>query len=593
MACVCAQVNLPVHAPDDPERYDGPLELTFQVDATALDEVESMGLRGGTPPLSWEQSVAMRDPNNNGFWEATVTFEEFPDILEFKFILNEEVWELGTANRLMPRGWTRMLKEPMVWDRSWGLPPGSEPPLERAGLQQDLDLLKDALHTMHPAPERYLDEDGLEGLFSAYGEAFAAASTREDAFFALSRLVAQLRCGHTHVSPFNQPSLVQQMVLQGGDKLPFAFCWVDGRAFVTRPPSPEGHVPVGSEITSINGMAMADLRDTLLTAVKRDGSNVAQALEQLTLTGLGPAEAWDALQPIVLPPDGGMYRMVFTDAQGAQRETMLAACSREERRSQWTQAGVAWPAKPSDSWSFDITDDGIGILVLGTFNIWAMDMDWRAFLDQSFQKLRDAGAKALVLDIRDNEGGADEVLEALAGHLYREDAVLPGQEVRLAYQTLPERLSQHAYSWNDAWRDWGNQVVPTGDGRYTWKKDLGPQRIQGQKKAYAGPVYALIGPRNSSATFYLARSLKATGRATLAGTASGGNLRGINGGQVAFFELPHSGLEVDIPLVGSTFDEQADGGVQPDWRITPTVDAARAGVDGQLAELLRRIRDRD
>lgn len=52
---------------------------------------------------------------------------------------------------------------------------------------------------------------------------------------------------------------------------------------------------------------------------------------------------------------------------------------------------------------------------------------------------------------------------------------------------------------------------------------------------------------------------------------TGGSQRGINGGAFFFLRLPHSGIEMDMPLIG-TFPPQAlpDAGVTPDIMVTLT-----------------------
>lgn len=58
---------------------EGPVTLTFQVDARALEGPgmpgpETIGLRGSAPPLSWDRSVPMSDPRGNGGGADEVLF---------------------------------------------------------------------------------------------------------------------------------------------------------------------------------------------------------------------------------------------------------------------------------------------------------------------------------------------------------------------------------------------------------------------------------------------------------------------------------------------------------------------------------------
>jgi C-terminal processing protease CtpA/Prc len=109
-------------------------------------------------------------------------------------------------------------------------------------------------------------------------------------------------------------------------------------------------------------------------------------------------------------------------------------------------------------------------------------------------------------------------------------------------------------------------------------------------RPFRGQVIALVGPQNSSAGYLLARDLKATGAALLMGEPTGGNLRGLNGGQIAWLTLPASGVAVDIPLVASFAPgDPPDGGVPPDVTVAPSWADAAAGVDTAMQAALRRL----
>lgn len=97
---------------------------------------------------------------------------------------------------------------------------------------------------------------------------------------------------------------------------------------------------------------------------------------------------------------------------------------------------------------------------------------------------------------------------------------------------------------------------------------------------------------NSSAGFILARLLQQHRLATLVGQTTGGNQKGITAGAVFFVRLPHSGIEVDVPLIGTGYDvakHLPDAGIQPDWPVEPTVQDWVFGKDTPVKTILRRI----
>ena len=95
-----------------------------------------------------------------------------------------------------------------------------------------------------------------------------------------------------------------------------------------------------------------------------------------------------------------------------------------------------------------------------------------------------------------------------------------------------------------------------------------------------------MGPENSSATFALAQLVKQTGAATLVGQPTGGNQRGLNGGQLAWVNLPNSGVAVDIPLLASSYRiDTPDASVTPDVLVKRSFDLQAAGRDQEMAAI--------
>jgi len=90
----------------------------------------------------------------------------------------------------------------------------------------------------------------------------------------------------------------------------------------------------------------------------------------------------------------------------------------------------------------------------------------------------------------------------------------------------------------------------------------------------------LTDAQNSSATFQFAQRIQALGLGKLCGGATGGNQRGINGGAFFFLELPGSGLEADVPLIGRfPLTPKPDAGLTPDIAVEVTAQDIAAGRD--------------
>jgi hypothetical protein len=77
--------------------------------------------------------------------------------------------------------------------------------------------------------------------------------------------------------------------------------------------------------------------------------------------------------------------------------------------------------------------------------------------------------------------------------------------------------------------------------------------------------------------------MKASGAATLLGQTTAGNLRGLNGGELAWIHLPASGVGIDIPLLAAVYEgDVPDASVLPDVLLVPRFEDAQSGIDTEM-----------
>jgi C-terminal processing protease CtpA/Prc len=199
------------------------------------------------------------------------------------------------------------------------------------------------------------------------------------------------------------------------------------------------------------------------------------------------------------------------------------------------------------------TDDGIAYLAIDTF---ARDQinDFERALE-TLRSLR--GAKALVLDVRNNSGGDEWLARRLAGFFLRDEKVYAAQRVRDPRQP-------------DGFRE---------------RED---RRLRGNADpdVFAGPVAVLMGPENMATSEVFLLMMKQAPAAVLVGA----NSYGSSGNAVAWQLLP--GLVVMMPSAqalrpdGTMFEGE---GITPHIHVPSTADQL-AEADPVLEEALLRLR---
>lgn len=452
--------------------------------------------------------------------------------------------------------------------------------LEPVALSNDLAILERALVQLHPGLTLHQSEVEYQANLNRLKTAWSRPRTLPEAYLELSEFLSTIRCGHTYANFYNQPESVASALFLRPDKLPLTFQWVEGRMLVTRGPGMEH----GDEVTHVQGKPVREVLESLLRYVKADGSNDAKRVDDLQISGLGKHEAFDVFFPLVYPPTGGSYK-VSVIRQGRAQKLELSAVSREGRRE------LLKLSEP-EPWEHRVLDEGAGYLRLSSFTTWNFKFDWRARLREAFDTFRSRTPDHVIIDIRGNEGGDDDVIEALISYLLEGQITYQPTPQYLKFRSVPADLRPFLEAWDKSVFEAGEgetEARPNGyrrPGRSQW-----PVTIEPSPLAYRGKVWLLVGPSNSSATHYLASLFKTHKLATLVGGNTGGSGRGMNGSQFLKLNLPNSRFEVDIPLIATRPNPAGpDEGVVPDVLVERTYAGLAAGRDPELSEALALIK---
>jgi Peptidase family S41 len=452
-------------------------------------------------------------------------------------------------------------------------------PLTGEQAQRELRILKRALSDLHPGLYRYQTPEQFEATFAQAQAEVAGGSDAMRMYLIASRIAAAVRCGHTWTNTINQGPAMQQ-ALAALPALPLRVKLLEDRLWVTASADP--NVPSNVELLSIDGRTPAALIDEFLPYLRADGGNDGKRRSQLDSDANGGA--MDRLLPLLHPPGADGYTVEFRSDGDKTRTAVVRGIAVTERERLLTTAGQT---PESEEWRFSIEGD-IATLRLPTFALWNSDFDWRAFLQKSFDTLAEKRVPHLIIDLRENEGGDDTIGRALMAHLLTKPHTIPTSRGETAYERVPYDLARFLDTWDFSFFDRTGQVV-RGEQR-NWSLREQPQDIVVTPVArpYRGKVVLLTGPRMSSATFLLARNIKASGIGTLIGRETGGSLRGLNGGQLAWLTLPVSGVSIDIPLISSVAEtSQPDRGVAPDIAVRTRIEDLARGIDPDREAALR------
>ena len=142
-------------------------------------------------------------------------------------------------------------------------------------LQADFAVMKKTLTAIHPAIYHYNTPESLEKDFIEFQNKLNKPLSEGDFFILVSQFLNKLKCGHTYTNPYNQGDKLKEGLFNQKNYFPFYFQIIDGKMIITANASSK-NISLGSEITKINGIAVKDIIEKLLTVTKADGNSTLE-----------------------------------------------------------------------------------------------------------------------------------------------------------------------------------------------------------------------------------------------------------------------------------------------------------------------------
>lgn len=450
----------------------------------------------------------------------------------------------------------------------------------------DVAILREAYEGLHPGLYRYNSRASMRARFDALARDWSRQQSLKQAYLSLSRFLAIIKCGHSYANFYNQSDAVHQQLFAARDRLPFHFLWLDERMVVTKNFSGEPLLAAGTEVISIDGTHSTALLRQLMMFARADGNNDAKRRSLLEVQGADEYETFDLFYSMSHPEAAqGFSLRVRPFSGGPLARVEVSPVARTQIRGASRAEALS---KGAPYWRVEYPKERVAVLIMPGWALYNSDWDWSSFLNASFEEFQAPGIARLVIDLRGNEGGLDCGHEIIA-RLIDRDLLLTAYERRVRYRQTPDHLNPYLDTWDDSFRNWGDDAIRIDDEFYRLRSsaESSVPVITPKGPRFRGEVVVLIDSSNSSATFQFANIMKANGLGRLIGSPTGGNLRGINGGAFFFLRLPESGIECDLPLIGAfPPTPMPDAGIMPDIWVERTAQDIASGRDAVLEAAL-------
>jgi len=570
-------------------------QITFKVDMGAENPSE-VGIKGNISPLSENKSYPLEDVDGDGIYETTLTFNTSKSNLKFRFTNGTDDELRGSDDRIL---WFKEepLTESYVFNEFRFYTPEQIEKLSysKEQIKEDIATLSEIIQYVHPNIYQYIDSLALQRELVGLEYKINADPNITTVYKEVSRFLAKIKCSHTFTNPWNQGPDVEKALFYQPDKIPFTFRRIGKRLFLDKNASDNEQLKRGWEIRSINGIKVSAVLDSLALYVTSDGNNYEKRLERLVVLEEDKHSLFDIFYPLAFGKPEAFDLMLTHPITQDTIETSVKAISKTHRTKKLLENYGDVKVSFADGWQFKIIGKDIGLLSINSFAIEGKDFDWEDFLDDVFEQLNKENVSHFIIDIRDNEGGQLEVVEYLLTHMLQKPFDAPELKSSVRYEKIPESFEKHISTWTKIPYSFKGQYDSYENGRYQLKSKFGAKAktYKPQKDGFRGKVYLMTSAQNSSATHQMATYASMMDEVTLVGSETGGNVQGLNAGFLFFLRLPHSRVEIDVPILNMKIplgdSANPDRGILPDIPLSNEPADILTGTDSVLQKLLEHI----
>jgi hypothetical protein len=391
-------------------------------------------------------------------------------------------------------------------------------------LRQDLAELEAAINRIHPDVEHSVRKADLERALSDVRARLNRPMTRDEAWLAMAALNPILADGHLVVTfPGGSGAELDRHLGAGGRLFPFdVHVAADGELFIRSGFNGAASALQGRRIAAIDGVAGRQISQRLLAYVNGD----TPALRATLLSMRFPFFYWK------LFGDKQSYRVLVSGVESVVEGRGEMPLAYSERSFE-------------QLFRLEMPNPRQAVLTINEF-YWREKSKFYEFTREAFARMQAAGTRTLVIDIRGNTGGDDDMwLEGLMPYI----ASRPYRNGSDSVLKVIEGRQKEGQKVGDVVRGSQSTYQPSLDN---------PLR-------FTGKVYVLIGPATYSSAILFTTAVQDHGFATVVGT--GGAARATQSGGTQSVTLSRTRIGLVVPRFLLKRASGAAGLVQPDILI--------------------------
>lgn len=366
-------------------------------------------------------------------------------------------------------------------------------------LKSELTFLFNTLKETHPALHRHTSSEALQQKFNSLQTQLKEGLTSFDFYRVAWELTAAVKCGHTRLRP---PAELTAQLRATGKFFPLPVRFAN-KTMYAKLPDQSLH-----EVQAINGTPVSEIVSVLFARMAVDGNAENAKYDWLQRFWFYYAWLYNHKAPTFELQLKSTADVVETKTFAAIDQA--AALQLRFNKGADADTPISFSQKPD-----------FGYLNISTFSSGdyrAKNIDYYAFLAQTFQQLKQAKISTLVVDIRGNGGGDDQYGATLCRYL----------------TATPFRYFRKV------------EEVRGGKMMTVDHPCLQPQPVA--PDAFTGKIFILTDGRTFSTAADVASVFGSNRMGTIVGRETGGGYEGNTSGRSENIALPLTGIVINIPL---------------------------------------------
>jgi len=431
-------------------------------------------------------------------------------------------------------------------------------------MASDFRLMREALEQIHPGIYRFVTETEFDSVFDNAEQSLISPMPVNEFYKRTMPVIARIKCGHTKYIP--EPFTSYNYYFNTDRLFPLKLFFTDTSAFVLGGFNNDFHALSGSEIVTLNGQSMNQIRIHLFQYMATDGNVQSAKYSELN-------DYFSAYYAnFIGASDTFRIRVKLTTGEIA--DTCLFSIPIEEISEE--------DLNPENRFliPYEVKFSGeTAILTIASFAEQSKDISYKAFLKKSFKAIEERGCKTVIIDLRNNEGGNDRRGARLLSYLVSE----PFPYYKKLTLTSNKKYTCEKEVKLPAFIGILRVLVKKKGGEYLWTHHANLKMQKPRKSGFKGDVILLTNGRTFSVSSEFVAAVKSLKRAVIVGEESGGTYEGNNSGTFAFVSLPQSHITLGIPMLAYYMEvdpiQRNDTGVMPDYTVKPSVADLISGTD--------------